>query len=82
MALQILRKTFHPLKMRSYFITQLTLEKTLIYSNLEHAHKNTPKEGIEEITIKELKAFIGLLLLAGLLGKTKTDLKCLWRRSP
>ena len=30
----------------------------------------------------ELKAFIELLLLAGLLGKAKADLKCLWRRSP
>ncbi|CAF1514241.1 unnamed protein product [Rotaria sordida] len=30
----------------------------------------------------ELQAFIGLLLLAGLLGKSKIDLKCLWRRSP
>ncbi|CAF1501727.1 unnamed protein product [Rotaria sordida] len=30
----------------------------------------------------ELQAFIGLLLLAGLLGKSKIDLKCLWRTSP
>lgn len=30
----------------------------------------------------DLKAFIGLFLLAGLLRKSKIDLKCLWRRSP
>lgn len=64
------------------FMPQMILEKILIYSNLEHAHKKNSKEGIEEITIMELKAFIGLLLLASLLGKSKIDLKCLWRRSP
>jgi hypothetical protein len=64
------------------FMPNKLLEKILDYSNLEYTHKNTSKKKTEEITIIELKAFIGLLLLAGLLGKSKIDLKCLWRRSP
>jgi hypothetical protein len=64
------------------FMSKIILEKILIYSNLELTQKNASNGRTEEITIMELKAFIGLLLLAGLLGKSKTDLKCLWRRSP
>ncbi|CAF1308666.1 unnamed protein product [Rotaria sordida] len=64
------------------FMSEKILQKILIYSNLEYTQNIAPNEKIEEITMMELKAFIGLLLLAGLLGKSKTDLKCLWRRSP
>lgn len=64
------------------FLPSMILKKILVYSNLDPVHKRNSKEEMEEITIMELKAFIGLLLLAGLLGKSKIDLKCLWRRSP
>lgn len=63
------------------FMPEKMLEKVLIYSNFEYTQNITSTEK-SEITMIELKAFIGLLLLAGLLGKSKTDLKCLWRRSP
>ncbi|CAF1557825.1 unnamed protein product, partial [Rotaria sordida] len=36
----------------------------------------------EEITMMELKASIGILLLAGLLGRSKGNLRSLWRTSP
>ena len=36
----------------------------------------------EAMTLIELKAFIGLLLLAGLIGKSKKSIKSLWNRSP
>lgn len=64
------------------FMPNKILEKILDYSNVENTHKNASKKEIEEITIMELKAFIGLLLLTGVLEKSKIDLKCLWRRSP
>ena len=56
-------------------------EKILIYSNIEYSQSVASTEKSKEITMIELKAFIGLLLLGGLLGKSKTDLKCLWRGS-
>ncbi|CAF5111219.1 unnamed protein product, partial [Rotaria sp. Silwood1] len=59
------------------FMSEKILQKILIYSNLEYTQNIVPNEKIEEITMMELKAFIGLLLLASLLGKSKTDLKCL-----
>ncbi|CAF1417822.1 unnamed protein product [Rotaria sordida] len=49
---------------------------------MEYTRNIASNEKPEEITMMELKAFIGLFLPAGLLGKSKTDLKCLWRRSP
>ena len=64
------------------FMSEKMLERILIYSNLEYSQHVTSTEQSKEITMIELKAFIGLLLLGGLLGKSKTDLKCLWRRSP
>jgi hypothetical protein len=63
-------------------ISEKILQKVLIYSNLEYTQNIGSNENMKEITMMELKAFIGLLLLAGFLGKSKTDLKCLWRRSP
>ena len=64
------------------FMPEKMLEKILLYSNIEYSQNVTSIEKSKEITMIELKAFIGLLLLAGLLGKSRTDLKCLWRRSP
>jgi hypothetical protein len=64
------------------FMPEKMLEKILIYSNFKYTQNITSTEKSEEITMIELIAFIGLLLLAGLLGKSKTDLKYLWRRSP
>ncbi|CAF3588675.1 unnamed protein product [Rotaria sp. Silwood1] len=63
------------------FIPEKMLEKILIYSNIEYSQSVTSTEKSKEIAMIELKAFIGLLLLAGLLGKSRTDLQCLWRRS-
>ncbi|CAF2746898.1 unnamed protein product [Rotaria sp. Silwood2] len=64
------------------FISDKIMQKILIYSNMEYTRNIASNKKPEEITMMELKAFIGLLLLADLLGKSKTDLKCLWRRSP
>ncbi|CAF1309662.1 unnamed protein product [Didymodactylos carnosus] len=64
------------------FMSEKMLEKLLVYSNCEYSQNDTAAEKSEKITIIELKAFIGLLLLSGLLGKSKIELKCLWRRSP
>jgi hypothetical protein len=64
------------------FISEKMLGKILVHSNFEYSQNVTSTDKSKEITIIELKAFIGLLLLGGLLGKSKTDLKCLWRRSP
>ncbi|CAF3579688.1 unnamed protein product [Rotaria sp. Silwood1] len=64
------------------FIPEKMLEKILVYSNFEYSRNVTSTEKSKEITMIELKGFIGLLLLADLLGKSKTDVKCLWRRSP
>jgi len=64
------------------FISEKIMQKILIYSNMEYTRNISSNEKPEEITMMELKASIGLLILAGLLGKSKTDLKCLWRRSP
>ncbi|CAF1357854.1 unnamed protein product [Rotaria sp. Silwood1] len=44
--------------------------------------RNTGLDEKEEITMMELKASIGLLLLAGLLGRSKGNLRSLWRTSP
>ena len=63
------------------FMPEKMLQKFLLYSNVEYSQSVTSTEKSKEITMIELKAFIGLLLLGGLLGKSKTDLKCLWRRS-
>ena len=63
------------------FMSEKMLEKILIYSNIEYSQSVASTEKSKEITMIELKAFIGLLLLGGLLGKSKTDLKCLWRGS-
>ncbi|CAF4764725.1 unnamed protein product [Rotaria sp. Silwood1] len=65
-----------------YFMSEKILQKILIYSNMEYTRNINSNEKPAEITMIELKAFTGLLLLAGLLGKSKTNLKCLWRRSP
>ncbi|CAF1059912.1 unnamed protein product [Rotaria sordida] len=64
------------------FMSEKITQKSLIYSNMEYTRNIASNEKPEEITMIELKAFMGLLLLAGLLGKSKTNLKCLWRRSP
>jgi hypothetical protein len=64
------------------FITEKILHKILVYSNAERINKDNSNDKSKEITIIELKACIGLLLLAGLLGKSKRNLKTLWKRSP
>ncbi|CAF1527960.1 unnamed protein product [Adineta ricciae] len=64
------------------FISEKVLQKLLIYSNMERTRNITSNEQSEEITMIELKAFIGLLLLAGLLGKSKKSIKSIWKRSP
>ncbi|CAF1447770.1 unnamed protein product, partial [Rotaria sordida] len=63
------------------FISDNILQKILIYSNTERTRKNTDDD-IDDITMIELKACIGLLLLAGLLGQSKKSIKSLWNRSP
>jgi hypothetical protein len=64
------------------FMSKKIIQKNLIYSNMEYTQNIASNEKPQEITMMELKAFIGLLLLAGLLGKSKKNLKSLWRRSP
>jgi hypothetical protein len=64
------------------FMSEKIIQKILIYSNIERTRNIGSKEKSEEITIMELKAFIGLLLLSGLLGKSKKSIKSLWKRSP
>lgn len=64
------------------FMSEKMLQKILIYSNMEYSRNIAPNEKLEEITMMELKAFIGLLLLAGLLGESKKNLRTLWRTSP
>ncbi|CAF1328747.1 unnamed protein product [Rotaria sordida] len=53
------------------FILEKIIQKILIYSNMERTRNIASNEKSEDITMMELKAFIGLLLLAGLLGKSK-----------
>lgn len=64
------------------FMSEKIMQKILIYSNMELTRNVASNGKSEEITMMELKAFIGLLLLAGLLGKSKRSLKSLWKRSP
>ena len=49
---------------------------------MERCRNSSSHSKSDEITIIELKAFIGLWLIAGLLGKSKKDIKSLWRNSP
>jgi hypothetical protein len=58
------------------------LKKILLYSNIEGNANRASDDSFEEITMIELKAFIGLLLIAGLLGKSRKSIKSLWNRSP
>ncbi|CAF4119320.1 unnamed protein product [Rotaria sp. Silwood2] len=62
-------------------MSEKIMQKILIYSNMEY-DRNTGLDEKEEITMMELKASIGLLLLAGLLGRSKGNLRSLWRSSP
>ncbi|CAF5135014.1 unnamed protein product, partial [Rotaria sp. Silwood1] len=64
------------------FMSKEIIQKILIYSNMQYIRNITSNEKPQEITMMEIKAFIGLLLLAGLLGQSKKNLKSLWRRSP
>ncbi|CAF1503089.1 unnamed protein product [Rotaria sordida] len=64
------------------FISEKIIQKILIYSNMESTRNIASNEKSEDITMMELKAFIGLLLLAGLLEKSKKNIKSLWKRSP
>ena len=45
-------------------------------------NRNSTFNKTEEITMIELKAAIGILLFAGLLGNSKKSIKSLWRTSP
>ncbi|UJR28884.1 hypothetical protein I4U23_010104 [Adineta vaga] len=62
-------------------MSEKILQKILIYSNMEY-ERNIKLDEKEEITMLELKASIGLLLLAGLLGRSRSDLHSLWKTSP
>ncbi|CAF2860561.1 unnamed protein product [Rotaria sp. Silwood2] len=53
------------------FMSEKIIQKILIYSNMEYIRNIASNEKPQEITMMELKAFIGLLLLAGVLGKFK-----------
>jgi hypothetical protein len=64
------------------FMSEKVTQKILMYSNMEYTRNIASDEKPQEITMMELKAFIGLLLLAGLLQQSKRNIKCLWRRSP
>ncbi|CAF1319632.1 unnamed protein product [Adineta ricciae] len=64
------------------FMSEKIIRKILIYSNMEHIRNTTSNEKTEEITMMEIKAFIGLLLLGGLLGKSKKSIRSIWRRNP
>ena len=64
------------------FISEKIKQKILVYSNMERVRNTPSNQESDEITMIELKAFIGLLLLSGLLGKSKKNIKSLWKRSP
>ena len=64
------------------FMSEEIIQKILIYSNMERIRNTTSNGKKEEITMMEIKAFIGLLLLGGLLGKSKKSIRSLSRRSP
>ncbi|CAF1271559.1 unnamed protein product, partial [Didymodactylos carnosus] len=64
------------------FISEEMLNKIMVYSNIEGNRNSASNGEWEPITLIELKAFIGLLLLGGLMGKSKKSIKSLWNRSP
>jgi len=64
------------------FISEEMLKKILLYSIIERNANRASDDSFEEITMIELKAFIGLLRIAGLLGKSRKSIKSLWNRSP
>lgn len=53
------------------FISEEMLNKIMVYSNMEGDRKKASDGEWEPVTLIELKAFIGVLLLAGLMGKSK-----------
>ncbi len=59
------------------FISKEILKKILLYSNIEGNANRTSCDSFEEITIIELKGFNGLLLIAGLLGKSRKSINSL-----
>ncbi|CAF3941954.1 unnamed protein product [Adineta steineri] len=64
------------------FVSVEMLNKIMVYSNMEGERNKASDDEWEAITLIELKAFIGLLLLAGLMGKSKKSIKSLWNRNP
>jgi hypothetical protein len=64
------------------FMSEKIIQKILIYSNMERIRNTTSSGKTEEISMIETKAFIGLLLLGGLLGKSKKSIRSMWRRNP
>lgn len=64
------------------FISEKMLKKIMIYSNIERTRNTASNSEWEPTTLIELKAFIGLLLLGGLMGKSKKSINSLWNRSP
>ncbi|CAF4550074.1 unnamed protein product, partial [Didymodactylos carnosus] len=64
------------------FISEEMLKKILLYSNTAENSNRTLDDSFEEISMVELKGFIGLLLISSLLGKSRKSIKSLWARSP
>jgi len=64
------------------FISEEMFKKILLYSNTPGNSSRTSDGGFEEISLVELKGFIGLLLISGLLGKSRKSIKSLCSRSP
>jgi hypothetical protein len=64
------------------FISEEMLKKILLHSNTSGNSSKTSDDSFEEISLVELKGFIGLLLISGLLGKSRKSIKSLWNRSP
>ncbi|CAF0800781.1 unnamed protein product [Rotaria sordida] len=63
------------------FISEEMLKKILLYSNTAEISNRTLDDSFEEISMVELKGFIGLLLISGLLGKSRKSIKSLWTRN-
>ncbi|CAF0914650.1 unnamed protein product [Rotaria sordida] len=57
------------------FISEEMLKKILLYSNTAGISNRTLDDSFEEISMVELKGFIGLLLISGLLGKSRKKLR-------
>lgn len=64
------------------FISDQMLKKILLHTNIQGNENGTSDHKFEEITMINLKGFIGLLIPAGLLGKSRKSIRSFWSMSP